>query len=189
MATTPEHPAEAVRWLDADEQRAWRSFVSGSRRLFERLDQDLKAQGLNHDDYGVLVALSESDDDRLRMAELANTSVESRSRLSHHIGRLEARGLVLRESCPNDRRGLFAVLTPTGRALIEQVAPHHVAGVRTWLLDLLTAQELEVVGRAFAKVDEALRPSAACREAAGLEPCDETEHAPGPTTASAPTTV
>jgi DNA-binding MarR family transcriptional regulator len=145
-----------VSWLDEDEQEAWRSFIFGSRRLFAQLDHELKAQGLTHDDYGVLVALSESEDDRMRMSELAEQSVESRSRLSHHISRLEGRGLVARETCPSDRRGSFAVLTPQGRATIEAVAPHHVEGVRTHFLEHLSADELAVVRRVFERVSDAL---------------------------------
>jgi len=152
-------PRTSVRWLSADEQAAWRSFITGTRRLMDRLDQDLKAQGLNHDDYGVLVALSETEGDRMRMAELADHSVESRSRLSHHIGRLEARGLVARETCPEDRRGSFAVLTSEGRATIEAVAPHHVEGVRHHFLDRLTPEELAVIGTAMARIDASLLPS------------------------------
>ena len=155
-ATDPAATDAPVPWLDETEQHAWRSFIAGSRRLLERLDQDLKARGLTHDDYGVLVSLSESDDGRMRMAELALRSVESRSRLSHHIGRLESRGLVVRESCPNDGRGLLAVLTPKGRQLIEATAPHHVSGVRTWFIDRVTPEELAVIGTAFAKVDRAI---------------------------------
>jgi DNA-binding MarR family transcriptional regulator len=145
-----------VSWLDRDEQEAWRSFIFGSRRLFAQLDHELKAQGLTHDDYGVLVALSESEGDRMRMSELAEHSVESRSRLSHHISRLEARGLVARETCPSDRRGSFAVLTPEGRSTIEAVAPHHVEGVRRHFLDHLEPDELAAIGRIFDRVGQAL---------------------------------
>lgn len=157
MVPTPT--AADVRWLTDEEQHAWRHFIFGTRRLFERLDQDLKQHGLTHDDYSVLVALSEAPDDRMRMAELASHAVESRSRLSHHIGRLEARGLVTRETCPTDRRGSFAVLTPEGRATIEAVAPHHVDGVRRHLLDQITPDQLRVLGEAFAHVDDHLRDS------------------------------
>ena len=150
----------SVRWLSADEQVAWRAFIRGARRLIVRLDQDLRAHGLTHNDYEVLVALSDEEDDRLRMAELAEVSVESRSRLSHHIRRLEERGLVSREACAGDRRGQFAVLTPAGRALVEETAPHHVTGVREQLLDQLEPGELEVIGRAFARVDAALKADA-----------------------------
>src|SRR6478609_2976133 len=150
--STPAPPVP-TQWLTDTEQSAWRSFITGSRRLLEALDQDLKNHGLNHDDYGVLVALSESDGDRMRMSELADEAVESRSRLSHHIGRLEARGLVTREACPDDRRGSWAVLSPEGRATIEAVAPHHVTGVRHYFLDQVSPEDLATIGAAFAKVN------------------------------------
>ena len=133
-----------VRWLTADEQASWRRFVAGSARLLDQLDADLKVHGLSHDDYAVLVALSEADGDRLRMSELADRVVESRSRLSHHIGRMEARGLVERTPCPEDRRGYWAGLTDAGRDAIEATAPHHVRGVRAWFLDHLDTDELAV---------------------------------------------
>ncbi|WP_421117890.1 MarR family winged helix-turn-helix transcriptional regulator [Aquihabitans daechungensis] len=154
--------AASVSWLTDTEQSAWRAFITGSRRLLDALDADLKAQGLTHDDYGVLVALSESEGGRLRMTELANLSVESRSRLSHHIGRLEARGLVARETCPDDRRGTWAVLTTSGRDTIETVAPHHVAGVRAYFLDNVSTDELATIAAAFRRVNDQLGPGGGC---------------------------
>ncbi len=162
MAPATPSATTETRWLNPDEQAAWRSFITGARRLTERLGQELKAMGLGHDDYGVLVALSESPDDRMRMAELADHSVESRSRLSHHIGRLEAKGFVERQTCPEDRRGTWAVLTPAGRTMIEAVAPHHVEGVRRHLLDHVSTEELEVLRRVFDRVNDALGPGAPC---------------------------
>ncbi len=153
MATTEP---DAARWLTDVEQQAWRSFVTGTRRLFEFLDQEGKQRGLNHDDYGILVALSEAPEGRLRMSDLAHDAVESRSRLSRHVSRMEARGLVQRESCPDDRRGSLAVLTTDGRALMAEIAPHHVAAVRAMFLDHLEGDELAVIGRVFARVDAAL---------------------------------
>lgn len=158
-ATDPTHargdtdgPAE-VRWLNDEEQQAWRSVIRGTRHLIARLDRDLKPVGLSGDDYGVLVALSEAEGRRLRMAELADVAAESRSRLSHHIGRLERRGLVVREICEEDRRGQFATLTTAGELLLEQAAPLHVAGVREHLLDHLTPDELTTLGQVFARLD------------------------------------
>ncbi|MGI8711429.1 MAG: MarR family winged helix-turn-helix transcriptional regulator [Acidimicrobiales bacterium] len=145
-----------TRWLGTAEQAAWRGYINGSQRLSARLEQDLKVHGTTHDDYRILVLLSEAPDDRLRMAELAELSVESRSRLSHHVARLERRGLVARQSCPSDGRGQFAVLLPAGRHLIEAVAPHHVEGVRAWFLDHLEPDEMAVIGTAFARIDAAL---------------------------------
>ena len=156
-------PVAETEWLDDVEQRAWRSFVNGARRLLGQLDAELKVSGIGHDDYGVLVLLSEATDDRLRMSDLADEAVESRSRLSHHVGRLESRGLVAREACPDDRRGSWAVLTAEGRALMERVAPHHVAGVRRWFLDPIDADQLATIGEAFATIDRVLR---------GVEPSD-----------------
>jgi DNA-binding MarR family transcriptional regulator len=150
----------AVPWLDDREQRAWRHFIGGTRRLLERLDGDLRAHGLNHDDYAVLVWLSEAEGGRLRMSELADRRVVSRSRLSRHAGRLEQRGLVRRESCPEDRRGSFAVLTNEGRTLMVATAPHHMAGVRELFLDHLTPEELDLIGDAFGRIDDALGPVA-----------------------------
>ncbi len=151
-ATTPE-PA-TVDWLSTEEQNAWRAFIRGTHRLVERLERDLKARGLSHDDYGVLVALSEAPGGRLRMADLADEALESRSRLSHHISRMEARGLVERETCPNDRRGAFAVLTDAGVALLTQTAPFHVASVRAHFLDHLRGEELATIRNAFARIEE-----------------------------------
>lgn len=148
VATDPDAP-----WLNEGEQLAWRNFLNGTRRLQERLDQDLKAHGLNNEDYSVLVALSEADGERLRMAELAEQLLQSRSRLSHHIARLEARHLVGREACPDDRRGQFATLTAEGRRAMAATAPHHVRGVRQHFLDHLSPSELAVLSEVFARID------------------------------------
>ena len=153
MAATTDRADDptTVDWLTPAELHAWKSIIHGTRHLFAALDHELKPHGLSGDDYGVLVALSEAPDDRLRMAELADLAAESRSRLTHHVGRLEARGLVERASCPEDRRGQFAVLTAAGRALLEQAAPHHVASVRALFLDHLTQAELATLGDVFAR--------------------------------------
>ncbi len=87
------------------------------------------------------------------MAELADVSAQSRSRLSHHVGRLEKRGLVVRESCEEDRRGQWATLTTEGQRLLEAAAPHHVAGVREHLLDHLSPEELAILGNVFGRLD------------------------------------
>lgn len=143
---------ETVRWLTPDEQRAWRSVIFGSRKLYAELDAGLKPHGLSGDDYAVLVALSEAPDERLRMSDLADRAAQSRSRLSHHVARLEARGLVQRTVCPEDRRGQFASMTPEGRRLLEAAAPHHVAGVRATFLDHLLPGELETLARVFGRL-------------------------------------
>ena len=82
----------------------------------------------------------------------------ARSRLSHHIGRLEARGLVTREACPSDRRGSWAVLSADGRSAIETIAPHHVSGVRQYFLDQVSPEELAVLDTVFGRINTALGP-------------------------------
>lgn len=141
------------RWLDEEEMRAWRAFIKTTVRLFERLDREMKADhGLTHDDYAILVNLSEAPGQRMRMTELATQVLESKSRLSHHVGRLEAAGLVQRESCPNDLRGLFAVLTPAGRRLMRRAAPDHVRTVREHFIDHLDRSQLRALADALEPV-------------------------------------
>ncbi|MFG3703729.1 MarR family winged helix-turn-helix transcriptional regulator [Micromonospora sp. NPDC047670] len=134
---------EQPRWLDEREQRAWR----GYRRMRRLLDLELARElardaGLSEPDYDVLSDLSETPDQRLRLSELADRMLWSRSRLSHHLTRMQQRGLVTREECATDGRGAVVVLTAEGRRAIEAAAPGHVAAVRRHLIDLLTPDEV-----------------------------------------------
>lgn len=140
------------RWLTADEQRAWRAHLTAHRLLTHRLDRELQEHGLSFNDYEILVNLSESPDHRMRMSDLADATVQSRSRLSHQISRMERAGLVTRELCEDDRRGTFAVLTPLGYHTIERVAPDHVAGVRAHFIDLLNPEQIREVEEIYTPV-------------------------------------
>ncbi|REE97457.1 MarR family winged helix-turn-helix transcriptional regulator [Thermomonospora umbrina] len=143
------------RWLDARQQRDWRSFIEGSVRLHDLLERDLKAKhGLSTSEYEIMVRLSEAPGHALRMAELAEHASQSRSRLSHTCGRLESKGLVRRESCANDKRGVFAQLTEEGYAALERAARDHVETVRDFFIDLIAPEDLEAIGRAFTAVSE-----------------------------------
>lgn len=131
------------RWLNDIEMRAWRALMSTNRLLFEQLERELGRQsGLSMADYEVLVRLSEAEDRRLRMTDLASASLSSKSRLSHQVARMEEAGWVRREACPSDRRGAFAVLTDEGFATLVAAAPGHVESVRQNLFDHLTADEV-----------------------------------------------
>jgi DNA-binding MarR family transcriptional regulator len=142
------------RWLDADEQRTWRAFLEASQLLFERLDRQLQREaGLSHADYQILARLSGTDGQRLRMSELAEQTLFSRSRLSHAVARLERAGMVRRQGCPSDGRGTFAVLTPKGSAVVAGAAPAHVEEVRRQVLDPLTPSQVHELGR----ISEAIR--------------------------------
>jgi DNA-binding MarR family transcriptional regulator len=147
-----------ARWLSAAEQRHWRAFISAVELLPDRLQRELVAEhGITMPDYEILVRLSEADAHRLRMSELAERSLSSRSRLSHQVARMESAGLVRREDCAEDRRGQWAVMTDRGWAAIQAAAPDHVESVRTHLLDQLTAEEFAALGRACAKVVDHLQ--------------------------------
>jgi DNA-binding MarR family transcriptional regulator len=143
------------RWLNPDEQQAWRATVNLSQLLMRQLDRDLNAHGLNGHDYEILVELSEAPDNRLRM--LADATSQSRSRLSHQVSRMENRGLVRRDDCEGDKRGTFAVLTAEGMATIERVAPDHVDNVRRHFIDRLSPRQLEEIRDAFGPIVEYLR--------------------------------
>lgn len=138
--------------------RAWRSYVTGSALLAGRLNRDLvEAHDLTLADYEILVRLAEQPQRRMRMSQLAGDVVASKSRLSHQIGRLERDGLVRREECPSDARGVFAVLTDEGYRLLAQAAPTHLRGVRANLVDLLSETEREVLTEIFERITARLR--------------------------------
>lgn len=137
-----------TRWLDAEEQRTWRAFLGASQLLLEQLEREMQRDsGLPHAYYEILVRLSEAPQRRLRMSELASSLLASRSRLSHAVTQLERSGWVRRESCDTDRRGAYAVLTDEGVAVLEAAAPRHVAGVRRYLFDPLTPEQVRQLGR------------------------------------------
>ncbi|MEU0092530.1 MarR family transcriptional regulator [Kribbella sp. NPDC006257] len=143
-----------TRWLTAEQQVAWRAYLLGTARLMAKLDDDLRQFGLGINDYEILVRLSESPDRRLRMAELADRLHQSRSRLTHTVGRLEAAELVRRTSCKSDKRGVWAELTDAGMSLLEQAAPYHVEGVRENLVDVASPEDFAAIGRVFDAVAE-----------------------------------
>ena len=146
-AGAPPAPAagtpRAPRWLDAEEQRAWRAYLNSWMLLDERLDRELTREaGISHAYYEILVQLSETEGRQLRMSELAERCLSSRSRLSHAVSRLEERGWVRRQVCAEDGRGQLAVLTDEGFAALEEAAPIHVESVRRHLFDQLTPAQV-----------------------------------------------
>jgi DNA-binding MarR family transcriptional regulator len=147
MSTTPyPRRMDEPRWLDEREARAWRGYRRMRRLLDLQLARELMNDaGLSEPDYDVLSDLSETPDQRLRLTELAARMLWSKSRLSHHIARMQQRGLVAREECADDGRGSMVVLTAAGRRAIEAAAPGHVAAVRRHLIDRMTREEIDVL--------------------------------------------
>ncbi|MFJ5547521.1 MarR family winged helix-turn-helix transcriptional regulator [Streptomyces sp. NPDC093225] len=147
-----------TRWLNDDEMRAWRGFLAASALLNRRLDQQLKDDsGLSHPQYEILVRLSAAPDHELRMTELADGLINSKSGLTYQVTQLEKAGLVRRRSCPSDVRGVFAVLTDLGRERLEQAAPGHVTEVRRHLIDVLTPEQLDALADGLGEVSRRLR--------------------------------
>lgn len=149
--------APPVAWLNEAEARAWRAFIDADYRLMDTLNRDLHTrEGLTLAEYRILVRLSEAPDGSLRMSLLADGVLSSRSRLTHQIRRMQEQGLVVRDTCDEDGRGVLAVITDDGRARLAAAAPSHVAAVRRCLIDLLTADELATMAEVFEKVDRQL---------------------------------
>lgn len=145
------------RWLSASQQRSWRAFLLGSTLLMDRIDRDMRENhGLSLPEYELLVRLSEAPNRELRMAELADSVKNSRSRITHTIRRLEEAGYVVRRACPSDGRGVQAVLTDDGFAKLVAAAPDHVACVRDCFIDVVQPADLEALGRAFTQVADTL---------------------------------
>lgn len=144
-------------WLDEREAKAWRGLQFMNMQLDAALARELADDSnLSMQDYGVLVALTDRDDASLRAYELAELLGWDKTRLSHHVKRMAARGLVAKQTCPSDRRGYFVVITPEGRAAIEAAAPGHVAAVRRLFIDHLTDDELDALASVTTKVLRAL---------------------------------
>ena len=134
------------RWLDERRQRAWRAWLAMQTRLQAELNRQLQADsGMSLADFDVLVALTDRPDVPLRVFELAEAVQWEKSRLSHHLARMERRGLVERQDCPDDARGAFVVLTAAGRDAIERAAPAHVETVRALVFDGLAPEQVDLL--------------------------------------------
>ena len=153
---------DGTRWLDGEEQQAWRRYIRGVRLLDEALRRGLEEHDLSHPEYEILVRLSEAPDRSLRMSDLASDVVNSRSRLTHTVNRLERAGWVRREPCSQDGRGVQCRLSDAGFTRLAEAAHTHVSAVRTHLLDPLTREEFLALGASLAKVGNSLDPGGRC---------------------------
>jgi DNA-binding MarR family transcriptional regulator len=132
------------RWLDDREQRAWRAFIAAQRVVNSQIEQQLQRDaGIPHTYFEILVRLADAEQGRLRMSELALSTLGSRSRLSHAVARLERRGWVRREGIETDRRGQVAIITDEGRQKLTETAPGHVETVRQTVFDALSPEQVE----------------------------------------------
>lgn len=150
--------SETTKWLTPAEMRTWRAFVELSVSLMAENDEALlEAHGITEGEYGVLVYLSEADEHRLRMCDLANALRLSPSGLTRRIDGLVKRGYVSREPSTCDRRAMLAVLTDDGMAKLEAAAPTHVGSVRRGLIDHLDAESLQRMAEGIEQIQESRR--------------------------------
>jgi DNA-binding MarR family transcriptional regulator len=142
----------STKWLSPDEERAWRAFRRVMVAVETETARDLAAIGLSEADYEVLSTLSERPGNTSTLGEQADKMGWSRSRLSRHATRMEARGLLERAPDPDDGRGCYLTLTPQGMETLEGAAPKHLDSVRRHFIDLLGPDDLAALERIGAKV-------------------------------------
>lgn len=146
-----------AQWLSDDEHRMWRAYLDSSRLLLRALDRQLATDaGLNLSDFEILALLSEAPQRRLRMNELADITVTTRSGVTRAVRRLIDAGWVQQVKCDEDRRGLYAELTDAGMAKLRAAAPGHVNAVRANLFDLLSPREVELFTHSYTQIRDHL---------------------------------
>lgn len=136
-----------TRWLDNEERHAWRGYLAMHAQLTGQLNRQLQADsGLSLSDFDVLVQLTDQPRKRIRVGELAEALQWEKSRASHHLARMQRRGLIERKTCPDDARGSYIALTRNGRRAIERAAPAHVDTVRELVFSQLSREQVRTLG-------------------------------------------
>jgi DNA-binding MarR family transcriptional regulator len=146
------------RRLTVRELAVWRSLLDTTAELRKALGAQLQDSGLSPADYQVLLALSEADGTRLRSSELAATIDWERSRLSHHLGRMERRGLIGRDDCATDSRGAEVSLTGDGAGVFRQASAPHVKAIKKSFADALTPEQFEALADILQALQSHLHP-------------------------------
>ena len=145
-----------VPWLNAEEERVWRSLVLLWRLGFLQLERTFRQHGLIHLEYGVLAVLAESDEGQLTAGQLAALTGLSTSHLSHRLKNLETKGLIARSPDAEDRRIVNITVTNAGRRLVDEVAPAHVTDVRRLVFDHLRDDEVQVLAASLGRLADRL---------------------------------
>ncbi|WP_431278682.1 MarR family winged helix-turn-helix transcriptional regulator [Leifsonia poae] len=143
--TTPER-------LTARELTVWRALLDTTTELRRLLSVQLQEADVSPGDYAVLVALTDASDRKLRSSELADAIDWERSRLSHHLGRMEQRGLLRREECPGDNRGSLIVMTDEGVSALRRASGPHLRAVKHYFAEALDGDQVESLGEVLGTI-------------------------------------
>ncbi len=146
MVDPQEHGPATPERLTEQELSVWRSLLDTTTELRRLLSAQLQEVELSPGDYSVLLALTESSERTLRSSELADAIDWERSRLSHHLGRMERRGLLRRDECPGDNRGALIVLTDDGAGALRRASGPHLRAVKHYFADALNTDQVENLG-------------------------------------------
>ena len=146
-----------TQWLNAAEQQMWHGYLDSTRLLLRTLDRQLTAEsGINLTDFEILVLLSEAPGRRMRMNELADGTLTTRSGVTRAVKRLVEAGWVQQARCEDDKRGQYAELTEAGMDKLRTAAPGHVNVVRANIFDLLSPRDVELFGHAYGRIRDNL---------------------------------
>jgi DNA-binding MarR family transcriptional regulator len=156
--------------LTARELTIWRSLLDTTAELRTVLGTQLQVSGLSPGDYQVLLALKEADGTRLRSSELAATIAWERSRLSHHLGRMEQRGLIRRDDCATDNRGAEVSLTDSGAAAFRRASAPHLRAIKKHFVDALTPEQLEALADVLQSLQRHLQGEVSAGRTGGAHP-------------------
>jgi DNA-binding MarR family transcriptional regulator len=149
----PERPLQTRDTDQAARLAAWSTFLRAHARVTRELERELEAeQDLSLADYDLLYELAVADGCRLRMSELADRLALSRSGATRLVDRLEAAGLVDRQTCATDRRGYWATVTDAGIGRLRAATPTHLRGVCEYFIDRIPSAELEQLQRTLERV-------------------------------------
>jgi DNA-binding MarR family transcriptional regulator len=146
-----------VSEVSDQEWSLWRDYFRGGRELVAALDRRLQSDaGISHPEYLLMLSLWDAPDHQLRTGELADELSWEKSRVSHQVTRMEARGLVVRRECETDARGVWIALTPDGSRLLLRATRDHTDAIREWFFELISDDEKLVLGNVVRRMRGAL---------------------------------
>src|SRR5690349_10414487 len=149
--------------MTSSELATWRSLLDTTAELRRVLGAELQEISLSPADYQVLLALTEANGKRMRSSELARTIDWERSRLSHHLGRMERRRLIRRDDCAIDSRGAEVSLTAEGRRVFRRATVPHMRSIKRHFADALTPEQFVALGEILVSLQNHLQPDLLAR--------------------------